>query len=179
MSLRIQIDPDFGFSSYYSPQTHTHLHLGNQSIKQLINQSIGSLPDTPQPIPHTQASINSSINQPTWPCSILEIQSFTQLINQKTPFTTQSTPGKKIKQKREKKGGRGKKRKKGEENKKRRVVREEKLCSKKKKHNNITVLEESGEENSKDISFPLFLNGNIITSPASGKKINLISPQKY
>ena len=115
MSPRIQIDPDFGFSSYYSPQTHPHLHLGNQSIKQLINQSIGSLPDTLNlSLTLRHQLIHQSINQPTWPCSILEIQPFTQSINQKTPFTTPSPSGKKIKQKRggekgEKKGKKGKK----------------------------------------------------------------------
>jgi len=110
MSPRIQIDPDFGFSSYYSPQTHPHLHLGNQSIKQLINQSIGSLPDTLNlSLTLRHQLIHQSINQP----GLVQFSKFSHLLNQlikKTPFTTPSPSGKKIKQKRG--GRRGKKKEK-------------------------------------------------------------------
>ena len=44
------------------------------------------------------------------------------------------------------------------------------------------TVNEFGEENWKDISFPLFLNGDITSFPScfiKGKEKNVISPQKF
>ena len=88
-----------------------------------------------------------------------------------------SSEGKKFKKKERKEGERKKKRKKRE---KRGKKREGKKNYVKRRRNILSLYFESGKENLKDISFPLFLHGDIIIFPSClrGEEKSRF-PQKY